>query len=127
MATTIDLFRNTNEYVLYEPGQVIFEEGQPGDVMYAIIDGEVEITVKGTLVDRVGPGGIIGEMALIDNSPRSGTARARTPSKLVPISQKRFTFLVQQTPYFSIQVMQIMAERLRRRMSSTESPAHQGI
>lgn len=118
MATKVDLFRNTADYVMYEAGQVIFEEGQPGDVMYAIIEGEVEITVKSQLIDFIGPGGIIGEMALIDNSPRSGTARAKTQAKLVPISQKRFTFLVQQTPYFSIQVMQIMAERLRRLMSS---------
>ena len=117
MTTTIDLFRNTNDYVLYEPGQVVFEEGQPGDVMYAIIEGEVEIAVQGKPIDLVGPGGIIGEMALVDDSPRSGTARARTESKLVPINQKRFTFLVQQTPYFSIQVMRIMAERLRRLMS----------
>jgi CRP/FNR family transcriptional regulator, cyclic AMP receptor protein len=116
MTTTVDLFRNTTDFVLYEPGQVIFEEGQPGDVMYAIIDGEIEITINGRLVDRVGSGGIIGEMAIIDDSPRSATARATTQSKLVPISQKRFKFLVQQTPYFSIQVMTIMAERLRRLM-----------
>jgi len=119
MTTTIDLFRNTADFVSYEPGQVIFEEGQPGDVMYAIVEGEVEITVKGQSIDRVGPGGIIGEMALVDESPRSGTARATSPAKLVPITQKRFTFLVQQTPYFAIQVMRIMAERLRRLMSVT--------
>ncbi len=117
MTTTIDLFRNTNDYVLYEPGQIIFEEGQPGNVMYAIIDGEVEITMNGKLVDLVGPGGIIGEMALVDDSPRSGTARAKTQSKLVAISQNRFTFLIQQTPYFAIQVMSIMANRLRRLMA----------
>jgi CRP-like cAMP-binding protein len=116
MTTTIDLFRNTDDYVKYEPGQTIFEEGQPGDVMYAIVSGEVEITTNGRLVDHVGPGGIIGEMALIDDSPRSGTARAATQCKLVPVNQKRFTFLVQQTPYFSIQVMRVMAERLRKLM-----------
>ena len=117
MTTTIDLFRNTDEYETYEPGQVVFEEGQPGDVMYAVIEGEIEISTKGKVVDHITPGGIIGEMALIDNSPRSGTARAARPSKLVPVSQKRFTFLVQQTPYFAIQVMSIMAERLRRMMA----------
>jgi len=118
MTTTVDLFRNTSDDTLYEAGQLIFEEGQPGNVMYAIIEGEVEISVKGQPIDLVGPGGIIGEMALVDDSPRSGTARAKTQAKLVPISQKRFTFLVQQTPYFSIQVMTIMAERLRRLMSA---------
>jgi CRP-like cAMP-binding protein len=85
--------------------------------MYAIIEGVVEITVEGQPLDLVGPGGIVGEMALVDNSPRSGTARAKTQAKLVPIDQKRFTFLVQQTPYFSIQVMRIMADRLRRLMA----------
>jgi CRP-like cAMP-binding protein len=117
MTTTIDLFRNADEYLVYEPGQAVFEEGQPGDVMYAIVEGEIDITVKDTLVDHVGSGSIIGEMALVDNSPRSGTARVVTQAKLVPISQKRFTFLVQQTPFFALQVMQIMAERLRRLMS----------
>jgi CRP/FNR family transcriptional regulator, cyclic AMP receptor protein len=118
MTTTVDLFRNTTDYVLYEAGQVIFEEGQPGDTMYAIIEGEVEITVNGQPIDLVGPGGIVGEMALVDASPRSGTARAKTQAKLVPINQKRFTFLVQQTPFFALQVMSIMAERLRRFMLS---------
>lgn len=116
--TSINLFRNTDEFVMYEPGQIIFEEGQPGDMMYAVVEGEVEIMVQGKVIDRVEAGGILGEMALIDASPRSGTARAKTQSKLVPVSQKRFMFLVQQTPYFSIQVMQIMAERLRRLMSA---------
>jgi CRP/FNR family transcriptional regulator, cyclic AMP receptor protein len=117
MTTKVDLFRNTTEYVLYEPGQVIFEEGQPGDMMYAIVEGKVEITVKGQPIDLVGAGGIIGEMALVDDSPRSGTARAKTQTKLVPVNQKRFTFLIQQTPYFAIQVMSIMADRLRRLMA----------
>jgi CRP/FNR family transcriptional regulator, cyclic AMP receptor protein len=115
MTTTVDLFRNTKDYTLYEAGQLICEEGQPGNVIYAIIEGEVEISVKGQPIDLVSPGGIIGEMALVDDSPRRGTARAKTQTKLAPINQKRF-FLVQQAPYFSIQVMAIIAERLRRLM-----------
>jgi CRP/FNR family transcriptional regulator, cyclic AMP receptor protein len=55
-------------------------------------------------------------MALIDNSPRSAMARAKTQAKVVPVTQNRFLLMVQQTPFFSIQVMQIMAERLRRLM-----------
>jgi CRP/FNR family transcriptional regulator, cyclic AMP receptor protein len=53
-------------------------------------------------------------MALIDNSPRSASAVARTPCRLVAINRKRFIFMVQQTPNFSIHVMKVMAERLRR-------------
>jgi len=70
--------------------------------------------VHNKVINIIGPGGILGEMALLDNEPRSTTAIANTDCKLAPVDQRRFTFLVQQTPYFAIQVMQIMAERLRR-------------
>jgi CRP-like cAMP-binding protein len=52
-------------------------------------------------------------MALIDNSPRSATAIAKTDCKVVPLDQRRFQFLVQETPFFALQVMTIMATRLR--------------
>ena len=56
---------------------------------------------------------IFGEMALIDNEPRSATAVAITDVELVPISEKQFLFLVSQTPYFALKVMRILAQRLR--------------
>lgn len=115
MATpTIDLFRNTKDSTSFPAGQTIFQEGQAGDVMYVVVEGEVDILVHGTLLDSVGPGGLLGEMALIENKPRSATAVAKTDSKLVAVSEKRFTFLVQQTPHFALQVMRVMADRLRR-------------
>jgi CRP-like cAMP-binding protein len=64
-------------------------------------------------METVGPGGILGEMALIENRDRSGAAIARTECKVVAIDEKRFQFLVQETPFFAIQVMRIMARRLR--------------
>ena len=57
---------------------------------------------------------IFGEMALIDNEPRSATAVAITDVELVPISEKQFLFLVSQTPYFALKVMRILAQRLRK-------------
>ena len=87
--------------------------------MYIVKEGEVDILVHGKTVETVGPGEILGEMALIDQNPRSATAVARTDCQLVPIDEKRFTFLVQQTPYFSIEVMRIMARRLRQMDAAT--------
>ena len=113
MTATISLFRNATDCQSFSAGQVIFQEGQPGDVMYAVTEGEVDILVHNKVISTVGPDGILGEMALIDTEPRSATAIARTDCKLVPISAKRFTFLVQQTPHFALQVMRVMAERLR--------------
>ncbi len=117
MSTTINLFRNEKETLTFAAGQTIFNKGDAGDVMYAVQEGEVEIYVNDILLDSHGPGGIFGEMALIDASPRSATAIAKVDSVLVPITPQRFEFLVQQTPRFAVNVMKVMTERLRKRMA----------
>ena len=110
---TFGMFQNTEDFETYSPGHLIFKQGEPGTVMYVIKQGEVELQVGDQPFTTVESGGILGEMALIDNSPRSLTAIARTECQLVPIDQKRFGFLVQQTPFFALEVMKVMAERLR--------------
>jgi CRP/FNR family cyclic AMP-dependent transcriptional regulator len=113
--TTVDLFGAENEeLVSLVAGQIIFKEGDAGSLMYVVHDGEVELRVRDQLVDTLGRGGVLGEMALIEHAPRSATATAKTDCVLVPISEKRFTFMVQQTPHFALQIMKVMAERLRR-------------
>jgi CRP/FNR family cyclic AMP-dependent transcriptional regulator len=115
MTATIGLFRNSVDTMTFDPGRVIFNEGDPGHEMYVVTEGEIEIQIGDAVLDTVGPGGIFGELAIIDAAPRSATAVARVYSKVVPVTEKRFLFLLQQTPQFAIQVMRIMAERLKRR------------
>jgi CRP/FNR family cyclic AMP-dependent transcriptional regulator len=98
----------------FKPGEVIFAEGDKGDKMYVIRSGEVEIERHGKVVEKLSHGGIFGEMALIDGSPRAATARAATPCEVAPITEKSFLFLVHETPFFAIAVMRTLAERLRR-------------
>jgi CRP/FNR family cyclic AMP-dependent transcriptional regulator len=98
----------------FKLGEVIFTEGDKGDKMYVIRSGEVEIERDGTVVEKLSQGGIFGEMALIDGSPRAATARATTPCEVAPITEKSFLFLVHETPFFAIAVMRTLAERLRR-------------
>lgn len=81
--------------------------------MYAITEGDVEIFIKGKLEDTIGPGTTLGELGLIDGGPRTATAVAKTDCRLVPIDETHFNFLVQNTPNFALQVMRLMAERLR--------------
>ena len=109
----IEMFRNADDDALrFAAEQRIFSEGEAGDAMYVVLEGQVDLLVKGKLVEEVGPGGVLGEMSLIDSAPRSATAVARTSSKLVRINEKRFKFLVQQTPYFALQLMRVIADRL---------------
>ncbi len=82
--------------------------------MYVVITGNLEIQVHGHVMETAVPGDIVGEMALIDNGTRSAAAIARTDVTLMPIDQKRFTFLVQETPYFALQVMKVLADRLEK-------------
>ena len=114
-ATVTGLFRNAKETRKVDAGAVIFDEGDDGTEMFGIVDGEVELRAKGAVLGRLGPEDVFGEMALIDNSPRSLTAVAITDTTLATIDRHRFLFLVQETPTFAIDVMTVMAERLRNR------------
>ncbi|MGZ5863182.1 MAG: Crp/Fnr family transcriptional regulator [Methyloceanibacter sp.] len=98
----------------FQPGEAIFEEGSKGDTMFVIRSGEVDIERGGKVIEIVPPGGIFGEMALIDGAPRSATARAKTACEVAPITEKSFLFLVHETPFFAIAVMRTLADRLRR-------------
>ncbi len=109
------LFRNSEFFIPFKAGDFIFKEGEAGDEMYVVLEGEVDVIVHDKVVETVRVDNFLGEMALIDARPRSATAVARTDCKLAPINQNRFKFLVQQTPHFALHLMKGMAERLRQR------------
>jgi CRP/FNR family cyclic AMP-dependent transcriptional regulator len=113
--TTINILKREKEVRTFRAGQSVFSEGQPGDFMYAVTEGEVQIVLRGRVLETVGEGGIFGELALLDDQPRSASAIAGTACKVAVIDSKRFSALVQQTPFFAIEVMRVMAERLRRK------------
>src|SRR5690242_7286426 len=104
---------NKSEARTYKASQCIFSQGDAGDTMYVVHEGEVDLLVNGQMVEKLGPGGVLGEMGLIDTAPRSATAIARTECKLVPVDRNRFGLLVQHTPDFALQIMRVMAGRLR--------------
>lgn len=110
----IDLFQNATDAETFPAGTVIFREGDPGDVMYAVVGGEVVLTIGDREVERLGPGTVFGEMALVDARARSATAMTAGEARLVRVDARRFRFLVSQTPMFATQVMAIMADRLRK-------------
>ena len=109
------LFRNSEFFIPYKAGDIIFQEGQAGEEMFVVLEGQVDVIVHGRVVETVSVDNFLGEMALIDARPRSATAVAKTDCKLAPINQNRFKFLIQQTPHFALHLMQGMAERLRQR------------
>ena len=110
----LDLFKDADDARGVEDGTVIFDEETPGDVMYVSLEGEVDIFANGVLVETLGPGDLLGEMALIDSKPRSASALTRSACRIAPVGEERFLKMVQETPHFSLHVMRILADRLRR-------------
>jgi CRP/FNR family cyclic AMP-dependent transcriptional regulator len=111
---TTNLFDHAGDAKAVAAGTTIFQTGDPRDGMYAVVEGQVDIFVNGKLVETVERGGIFGEMALIDRENRTATAVTRTDSKIVTVDERRFLFLVQQTPNFALHVMRVLSDRLRR-------------
>ena len=113
MGVTLDVFNREADGERVEAGGVIFSAGDEGHVMYVILEGEVELRMGASVIASLGRGEPFGEMALIDHSPRVATAIAKTPCVLAQIPEKRFLFMVQQHPYFALQLMRVIADRLR--------------
>jgi CRP/FNR family transcriptional regulator, cyclic AMP receptor protein len=99
--------------VRYERNKIIMVAGQTGAFMYIVLEGRVAISIRGAVVERVGPGGAFGEMALVDQSPRSANAAAETDCSLLAINRNVFLNLVKSNPGFGISLLSAMAERLR--------------
>jgi len=112
----IMLFRRAQNRRSFTAGTTIFTQGEPGDVMYVITAGQVDIFVDGEHLATRAEGETIGEMGFLDGRPRSATAVARTACTLVPIDQRNFQFLLDHTPHFAAQVLRLLAERLREQL-----------
>lgn len=113
MTATVDFFRRSTETITFSAGDTIYESGSTDDKMYAVQQGEVDIYFNGQVIETVGQDGIFGEKSLIDDQPHTTTAMAKTDVVIVPVTETRFLFLVHETPTFALQVMRVMAARLR--------------
>lgn len=95
-------------------GTLLIREGEPGTHMYVLLEGEVAISFDGRPLDYLKAGTVLGEMAMVDDRPRSATATAATDCCVVPVDRARFHTLVRQSPEFASSVMSLMSFRLRR-------------
>ena len=104
---------NNVETRVVKAGGAIFREGEDARELFVIKSGDVRIQLGNRTLTELHANDIFGEMALIDDEPRSATAVAVTDVELVPVTEKQVLFLVSQTPYFALNVMRVLAQRLR--------------
>jgi CRP/FNR family cyclic AMP-dependent transcriptional regulator len=103
----------------YRKSEVIFEQGSTGSEMYLIHSGRVLLSVRRNEGEQtplivLNPGDFFGEMALVDDSPRSTTASAvEDDTELIVVDRARFLFMVRQQPEFALSLMHTLCQRLR--------------
>lgn len=97
-------------------GSYLFRQGEPANEMYVVLSGRVEIRRDGQVIETLEPGSIFGEMAIVDERPRSADAVAAEDASVEPIDAEWFKHLIRKSPSFGLHVMGVMAQRLRRFM-----------
>ena len=109
----LEVFENSGDLLEFPAGTTIFKEGSEGDFMYVIVEGRIRLSLNNEHIGEESPGGIVGEMALLDSDKRSATATALTDCLLAPIDLHSFKLLIKHTPDFALHVMKVLANRLR--------------
>lgn len=95
------------------PGQVLCREGAGGHEAFVVVEGEAEVSIGGTEVARIGPGGFFGELALLDGGPRVATVAALDRMRLLVLSRHEFRTLVDDTPGVAWKLLAGVGRRLR--------------
>lgn len=97
------------------PGQVVFAEGEEGDVLYYIAKGSYEVAVGGRAVSQLNPDDIfIGEMSFLLNNRRSATVTALDDGKLIAISRQEFVEGIRVNPHYALLLSRLLAQRIAR-------------
>lgn len=99
--------------IYYDRGAMVIKEGAMGARMYAVLEGRVAVSISGSMVERIGPGGVFGEAALVDQTTRLASVQAETDCALQPVGRAAFLELVKVSPVFAARMLASLAERLR--------------
>ena len=97
----------------YPAGSIIFTEGDPGDHLYVVQSGVIEMVIHDTVIDVCGSNEAFGFMSVIDGKPRTSTARVKEAAEVSVIDQRKFRFMLDEVPNFAKYIIDAMARRIR--------------
>jgi CRP/FNR family cyclic AMP-dependent transcriptional regulator len=105
--------RNAGVNLNFPAGSLVFQEGDPGDCMYVVQSGMIEMLINGHVVDHCGPNEAMGFLSVIDRAPRTATARVKEAAEVSVIDQRKFRFMLDEVPNFALYIIDAMAHRIR--------------
>jgi len=108
-----DFARRVGTVIDYGAGDTVFREGDEPRYMYVVLTGAVEIMARDKVLETIGAGNALGIVSLLDDQPRTTTARAREAASLSVIDRKKFRYMIEEMPNFCWYVMGELAHRLR--------------
>jgi len=107
------LARGMGMVMSYAANDILFREGDPPRYMYIVLKGSVEVSTKNKVIEVVGEGKGFGMLSLLDDMPRTNTARALEPCELALLDKKKFRFMIEEAPNFVWFVLAEFSSRLR--------------
>jgi CRP-like cAMP-binding protein len=99
--------------MVFKTGTLVFSRGDPGNCMYVVQSGVIEMVLGDKVIETCGPNEAIGFMSMIARAPRSSTARVKEDCELSVIDERKFRFMVDEVPNFAFYIMGAMARRIR--------------
>jgi serine/threonine protein phosphatase PrpC len=118
----LEIFRVEN----WDPGQIVVREGEEGNSLYVVMDGELEVERGGKVISAIENGSHFGEMSLLSSRPRSATVKTRTAARLLVMDAPRFSELIQAEPALGVKFLwtfsQVLAVRLHEATDQDTGP-----
>lgn len=116
--TELAAVASVTDEAVFQPGEIVIKEGEPGETMYLIIEGEVSVNKSREQgheieLDRIGAGDYFGEMALFEDIPRSATIRTQKESRVLVLHKREFAEIVREYPQIALQICRVLGARLR--------------
>ncbi len=99
--------------VRYERNKVIVKEGQAGLMMYVVLEGRLAVSIQDKIVEKIGPGGVFGEMALVERTPRLATVISETDCGLLAFGRNTLLDLIKASPDFAVSLLGAVGDRAR--------------
>jgi len=105
-------------------GVPLVKEGEPGDALFVILEGEASVQHGGEEIARVGPGSYFGELAILDGEPRSATVVAATDVRVAVLGIRMFRTLLREFPELAEQLLVGLAGELRKANAAVQAATH---
>ncbi len=105
--------RSAGTTMTFQPGSLVFKEGDNGNCVYVIQSGLVEIVTGEKVADTCGPNDAMGFMTVIDGGRHTASARVKETAEISIVDERKFVFMIDEVPNFALYIMKAMAHRIR--------------